>query len=254
MGQIVAYKCDHTGKIFEDKTKYQSHLRKLARERATKRKIQLQESKVDTWWANAYETEMDIEDFPKFVIDNQKHFWAEAARIDYFDWAKIGKRLSRKKDAPELPVPELLEFTEFSVKWSNRISNTHSRPHNGIMNWDCKGLMPNGSPAPLGYPGWGGRIEWIVKWPKEYDGIYLGSNLFRSNYGTTRVRAYTGTGGGGHMQYNQKYQCYVQRYGYDFKIFAEDWPGMARVLARNQTFEVLTGNRSKSYEGLSSFS
>jgi len=241
MSQILVWKCDETGKLFEDKVKYQSHLRKLARERNTKRKLMVKEAEADAWWAQAYEREMTIDEWRQFVIDNQSRFWAEAAKTDPFDWKYVGKTHSRGKNAVHCPVPELLEFTTFDVRWNPTVSNSHSRPHNGVTCWSSQEAKDG---RPRSYPGWSGRVEWIVRWPKEWDGIYLGSDLFRDSFGTSRVRAYSGTGGGGGMRYSEKYKCHVQSFGYDFRMFAADWPGMARVVGHEQLAQVLAGKRN----------
>lgn len=237
MAQILVWKCDETGKLFEDKVKYQSHLRKLARERNVKRKLTVKEAEANAWWAKTYEREMTIDQWRQFVIDNQSRFWAEAAKSDPWDWKYVGTSHSRRKNGVYCPVPELLEFTTFDVRWNPRVSNSHSRPHNGVTNWGAK------DDAPKSYPGWTGRVEWIVRWPKEWGSVYLGGDLFRDGNGASRVRAYSGTGGGGGMRYSEKHGCDVQSFGYDFRMFAADWPGMARVVAHNQLAEVLKGIR-----------
>jgi len=241
MSQILVWKCDRTGKLFESKVTYQSHLRKLAREQNAKRKLTIKEAEANAWWSAAYEREMTIDEWRQFVIDNQGRFWAEAAKTDPYDWNYVGKSHSRRKNGVVCPIPELLEFTTFDVHWNPCVSNSHSRPHNGVTNWGGREQV-DGRPAPRGYPGWQGRVEWIVRWPKEWDGIYLGSDLFRDGYGG-RIRAYTGTGGGGGMRYSERHGCDVQSFGYDFRMYAADWPGMARVVGMRQFEEVLIGNR-----------
>lgn len=116
--------------------------------------------------------------------------------------------------------------------------------HNGVTNWHCKNDLPRG------YPGWSGHIEYIVSWPKEYDDVYLGTqqfalarDLFRSMGYQNRGRAYTGTGSGGSMLYNQRHRCLVQTFQYDFRMFAADWPGMARLVEKTKMWQALTGWR-----------
>ncbi len=241
MGQILVWKCDQTGKLFEDQTKYKSHLRKLARERNEKRKLTVKEAEANAWWAEAYEREMTIQEWKQFVIDNQSRFWAEAAKHDPYDWRNVGKMSSRGKNAVVCPVPRLLEFTEFRVQWNPAVSNSHSCPHNGVTCWSSREAEDG---RPQSYPGWSGRIEWIVAWPKEWDGVYLGGDLFSGGtFRTGRQRAHTGTGGGGGMRYSEKHKCHIMSFGYDFRIFAADWPGMARVVGHQQFQEVLRGIR-----------
>jgi hypothetical protein len=241
MSQITVWKCDQTGKLFEDKVKYQSHLRKLARERNEKRKLAVIEAEANAWWNEAYNKEMTIQEWKQFVIANQNMFWAEAAKHDPYDWRHVGKMSGRRKNGVVCPVPELLEFTQFDVRWNPQVSNSHSCPHNGVTCWSSREAEDG---RPRSYPGWSGRIEWIVKWPKEWDGFYLGSDLFSGGtFRTGRQRAHTGTGGGGGMRYSEKHKCHVQSFGYDFRIFAADWPGMARHMAKQQLVEVLQGKR-----------
>ncbi len=240
MSQILVWKCDETGKLFEDKNKYKGHLSKLARERNTKRKLMVAEAIADQKWNELYECEQTIEQWRDMVIANQNMFWAEAAKADPYDWKYVGKPHSRGKNGVVCPIPELLEFTTFDVRWSPSVSNSHSCPHNGVTNWGVRD--PD---APTSYPGWSGRVEWIVRWPKEWDGVYLGSDLFKGLFGNGgRQRAHTGTGGGGGMRYSEKHKCHVQSFGYDFKMFAADWPGMARVVGMQQLEEVLRGARA----------
>ncbi len=240
MSQILVWKCDETGKLFEDKNKYKGHLSKLARERNTKRKLMVAEAIADQKWNELYECEQTIEQWRDMVIANQNMFWAEAAKADPYDWKYVGKPHSRGKNGVVCPIPELLEFTTFDVRWSPSVSNSHSCPHNGVTNWGVRD--PD---APTSYPGWSGRVEWIVRWPKEWDGVYLGSDLFKGLFGNGgRQRAHTGTGGGGGMRYSEKHKCHVQSFGYDFKMFAADWPGMARVVGLQQLEEVLRGARA----------
>lgn len=232
MGQIICWKSETDGKIFEDKKKYQNHLRKLARVRLERKRIDIVEAGKDALWAELYEREQSLEEWAEMVIKKQDMFWAEAAKADPHDWSRIGK--TYKKVA--MPVPRLLEFTEFSLRWDDCVSNSHSCPHNGMTNW---GGYNTDKGAPRGYPGWRGHVEWIVAWPKEWDGVYLGSDLFKAFGGNSRARAHTGSGGGGGMKYSEKHKCWVQIFGYSFEIFAADWPGIARHYEKLKVWDTL---------------
>ena len=243
MAQIVAWKSDTDGKIFEDKAKYQKHLRKLARHRLAQRKLAVNESEIDAVWAELYEREQSIEDWFQMVINNQHLFWAESAAGNPLDWERVGKPWnSRRKDSPVVPMPKLLEFTKINMRWGDWISNSHSCPHNGVTNWGYKEKFEDGTPKPAGYPGWEGHVEWLVEWPAEFDGIYLGSKLFaHGTFRTGRQRAHTGTGGGSGSHFNQKHQTHCQRPGYEFRLYAADWPGMARYYEKQQMWKALRG-------------
>lgn len=231
---ITAYKSETDGKIFEDKKKYQNHLRKLAKVRRERRRIEVEESLKDRIWNELYEREQSLEQWQEMVIEHQDLFWAEAAKNDPHDWSNVGR--TYKKVA--CPVPRLLEFTEFRLRWDDCVSNSHSAPHNGMTNW---GGYNTDKGAPRGYPGWQGHVEWIVAWPKEWDGVYLGSDLFKGLFGggQGRQRAHTGSGGGGGMRYSDKHKCWVQSFGYSFDLFAADWPGMARHYEKLKMWNVL---------------
>lgn len=238
MSIITAYKSDVDGKIFEDKSKYQAHLRKLARHRNAQRKLQIAESAKDAAWAELYEREQSLDDWMQMVIDNQHLFWAEAAQGDPYDWQNVGKKLGRGKNAGNVPMPKVLKITH-NMRWSDSVSNSHSCPHNGVTNW---GGRVKG--APHGYPGWTGRVDWIVEWPKEFDGIYLGSDLFsRGTFCSGRQRAHTGTGGGGGGHFNKEFNTWCQSSGYSFDIFAADWPGMARYYQKRQMWNTLSNSK-----------
>lgn len=235
MSIITAYKSDTDGKIFEDKAKYQAHLRKLARHRNAQRRLQIDENLKDQIWASLYECEQSLDQWFDMVIANQDLFWAEAAAGDPYNWQNVGKKLGRGKNAGNVPMPKVLKITH-SMRWSDSVSNSHSCPHNGVTNW-C-GRVEG---APRGYPGWTGRVDWLVEWPKEFDGIYLGSDLFsRGTFSTGRQRAHTGTGGGGGGHFNKEFNTWCQRPGYSFDIFAADWPGMARYYEKRQMWKTLS--------------
>lgn len=240
MAQITAWLSETDNKVFTDKAKYQSHLRKLARHRLAQRKLTTKAAEVDAIWAEMYEREQSLEDWFQMVIDNQHLFWAEAAAGDPRNWDRVGKPLHHGKNAPIMPAPKLLEFTKINMHWEDWVSNSHSCPHNGVTNWGLKDVFEDGTPKPTGYPGWCGHIKWLVEWPKEFDGIYLGSKLFsRGVFRTGRQRANTGSGGGSGMHFNKKYQTHCQEPGYEFRLYAADWPGLARYYEKQRMWSVL---------------
>jgi hypothetical protein len=220
MSQITVYKCDHTGKLFEDVVKYRKHLKKLAVQRREQRKFAIDRSKRDGWWLQLQQRAQTLDELKQFIIENQQFFWAESADCCDFNWKNAGK----SRNGVVMPCPELVSFTCFDLKWSDSVRNTHHCPKNGVINWSCKDTFSDGRPKPTGYPGWHGRVEWTVKWPKEWDGVYLGADLFKGQ----RCRIYTGTGGGGNMRNG------LQTFGYSAIIFAEDWPGLYQAQMKQQ--------------------
>ena len=240
MVQIVAWKSEADGKIFEDKSKYQAHLRMLARHRLAQRKLKIAESAKDALWAELYEREQSIDDWMQMVIDYQELFWAEAALGDPYDWQNVGKKLGRGKNAQVMPMPRVLKITH-QLRWSDMVSNSHSCPVGGVQCWSSREAEDG---RPRGYPGWQGRIDWLVEWPKEFDGIYLGSDLFsRGTFQSGRQRAHTGTGGGAGGHFNKEFNTWCQRPSYDFRIYASDWPGMARYYEKRRMWNTLSNQK-----------
>lgn len=235
---ITAYKSEADGKIFEDKAKYQNHLRKLARVRRERRRLDIAQSLKDRIWNELYECEQSIEQWRDMVIANQDLFWAEAADGDKHDWGIVG----RTRRGVTCPIPRLLEFTTFNLRWNDSVSNSHSCPHNGVTNWSPS--WNKDKTVPTGYPGWQGRADWIVAWPQEWDGHYLGSDLFsHGTFQSGRQRAHTGTGGGGGMRFSEKHGCHVMSCGYELRIYAADWPGMARYCEKRRVWNTLSNDR-----------
>jgi len=237
MSVITAYKSDVDGKIFEDKSKYQAHLRKLARHRNAQRKLQISQAEKDAVWAELYEREQSIDDWMQMVIDNQHLFWAEAAQGDWRDWECVGKKSGRGKNAVVIPMPRVLKITH-RLSWNDCVSNSHSSPVGGVTCWSSHEAKDG---RPRGYPGWSGQISWLVEWPKELEGMYLGSDLFsKGTFRTGRQRANTGTGGGGGGYLNKEFNTWCQNPSYDFKLFAADWPGLARYREKRKMWKTLS--------------
>jgi hypothetical protein len=233
---ITAYKSVTDGKIFEDKAKYQAHLRKLARHRLAQKRLTIAEAEKDAAWAELYEREQSIDDWCQMVIDNQHLFWAEAAQGDPYDWQNVGKKLGRGKNDMIMPVPRVLKITH-TLLWDDSVSNSHSCPHNGVKCWSRDEAKDG---RPRGYPGWAGHIAWLVEWPPEFNSVYLGSDLFsKGTFRTGRQRAHTGTGGGGGGHFNKEFNTHCQQPSYDFKLFAADWPGLARYREKRMMWDRL---------------
>lgn len=202
---VTGFKCPWTGKIFSTKKSYISHLR-LLREDRIHRAIRARiRNKIFDELINqkSFEKIIEwIETHPEFlfdgVIQNGRDKW--------------GERRSHLRDK------FWIKITYLDVSWSDNVSNSHSCPRGGVTNWGGKGLLPGGDPAPRGYPGWGGRIEFQVS----HD-LGFGSDILKP------LGIHTGTGGG----------TTSNRYGYDVKFFASDWPGLEKI----GVFDIIKGAR-----------
>jgi hypothetical protein len=219
--KIMVWKCDHTGKLFEDHDKYKKHLRKLANTRRVRKSLEIEENARKEWWAYAQNLEMGIDELVAFIIKNQDKFWVEASKAEAYDWKDVGKRTYKNI---VMPVPVLSSFRVFSLSWSDSVSNSHRCPKDGVTNWGRH------ADQPTGYPGWRGRVEWSIEWPKQFEHCYIGSDLFSGDL----TRIHTGTGGGGGWKDG------LQSFGYDVTIFASDWPGLARHHEKQMIWEKLS--------------
>lgn len=222
MSQVLVWKCDKTGKLFEDKKKYRSHLAKLAAESRIRRKFEVVEAGIDAWWDEFRNRERSIEQLFEDVIANQDKFWTEAAKHSAYDWKDIGKRVRR---GVRMPVPKVVEIKLNSIRQERSASNTHCCPHNGTTNFRCSDTSPRG------YPGFTGHIYWYIDWPKEFDGWYPGGDLF--NFTRSRIHTHSGSGGH-HDSLNRQY------FQYGFTVFLDDWPGLKLYYEKKQVMSILT--------------
>lgn len=231
MPQVLVWKCSHTGKLFEDEEKYREHLKREARHRLLQRKLHIEERDAAKWFHKLQETEFDIKTLPAIVLKNQDKFWAEARRFkggdNWSEWSKVGRILTYGKSRSRkvhIPIPKLLTL-DMDFRFQMIVSNSHDCPHNGITNWEGDASKPRG------YPGWSGRVAWTVQWPEELNGLHLAGDIFESPL--TRIN--TGSGGGTSAGPEQKY-------GYDFKVFAADWPGPYRFHEKKFVWNKVGGN------------
>ena len=197
-----AYQCPWTGKIVGTKQTYVKHLRELRSSRMHRRARanRWQRLGEDLWNQTSFEKIVKwVELHPEWFLDNAKRR----------GWASDAKRFDSVRDVFSVKI------TYLDLTWSDHLSNTHSCPLNGVINW--------GSDAdkPTGYPGWGGRIEYQLS----HDLPGFGSALMDG------TRIHTGTGG----------SINGTNYGFSVEFFADDWPG----LKKGQTWKTLQGSDMK---------
>ena len=181
------------------------------------------------FWDELHHTEMPVDDLPQMIINNQHRFWEDAMH-NSSALQKCGT-LYRKRHL--IPLPNLVRFNKLRLERSNYVRNSHSRPHNGVQNWDGKRLLENGELAPLGYPGWTGWVEWVVEFPERFNYIYAGSDLFKG----PNCWIHTGCGGGGQSKVDKN----TQIFNYEIRIYDADWPGLARYHQVDVMWKALRG-------------
>jgi hypothetical protein len=191
MSQVLVWKSDADGKLFEDKAKYTTHLRKLGAARAQVRRLEKRaadrEVFLDTMGqvASFDELQQFIIDHWSFFRDNmiQRNSWRKRSNFPKKDDQLIGLKLS-------------------GLHFVNELSNSHSCPRGGVTNFDRRSEHNKGKPT--GYAGWRGRITYSVT-----SSTGFGSDYFEDS------PICTGSGGGGGKSLS-----------YDLSLWAADFPVM----------------------------
>ncbi len=230
MSVITAYKCDATGKLFEDKAKYQKHIRKIAYERRVQRKIDAAHKADLQWWHdNFWDRVKSLAQLQAAILYHKDVFAARGVK-NYHSGSKLK------------PTP-IIKFKTFQFHYRDSVSNSHSRPHDGVINFSQSYNRQQGKNLPEGYPGWQGSIGYTVQSHDKQLHSYPGSSEMWQG---TRIHTGTGGGGGGTPEQVKMFQ---QNFGYDVKLFASDWPAMAEEYEKAKTFKILS-NDSRGLEQL----
>lgn len=203
----TAFRCPWTDKIFSSKKSYVSHLKVLREDRIHQ----------------AIRNRIKQKQFDEFI--NQDTFekvieWIETHPEFFFDRVIHNGRVGWRDRREHLRDKFWIKITYLDVQWSDNVSNSHSCPRGGVTCWSSHEAKDG---RPRGYPGWQGRIEFQLS----HD-LGFGSDVFRN------VGIHTGTGGG----------INENRYGYDVKFFASDWPG----LEKHRVFEILREEKTSRFK------
>jgi len=221
MSIIQAYKSDADGKIFEDKKKYQSHLRKLASARLAEKKVEQMEAEREQFLIKMGQVG-SIAELNQFIKDNWKWFWANGAKHNFYKW-------SRNKGVAA-DFHEYHDVVVIESYWKEDLSNSHSSPRNGVQNFDPRSDYNKGKPT--SYPGWGARINIKVKPPMSTHkkNPYMHDGWGSDYFDHTIIN--TGSGGGGGT-YDKDGAKYVS-YSYDCKLWAADFPAMYEAKRKDE--------------------
>jgi hypothetical protein len=179
---IDAYCCPWTGKLFAIKSDYIKHLAKI-RKNYIHENIRLNNWKKDREEFNSqsdfYKVIEWIETHPDWFIYNAKRNCPEL----YNTWPEFGKTN--------------IKILELILNFNEHVSNSHNCPRNGVTNW---GSDPN---KPRGYPGWQGKIGYIIN----TEVPTFCSQLFKN----TGINLGTGSGSKNYSHF-------------EVSFFADDWP------------------------------
>lgn len=194
---VKAYQCPFTGNIIQSKRSYIKHLKTLRANRmhAHARRLRHQRKLEDM------RNQPNFQSVINWIHLNPEVFWENAKRNGWISDKHIWDKI---RDSFAVTIQCL------NLTYSNCVSNSHSRPFNGVTNWSGRDILDNKTPAPVGYPGFVGTI--IFKTSHSFPSF--SSNIFEG----TGIN--TGTGGGGG---NNEYR-------FDVRFFLDDWPGIAKQI------------------------
>ena len=216
MSQVLVWKSDTDGKLFEDKSKYTNHLRVLANQRAHSRKIVKMENDREAFILRMGATVTSIKHLEEFIAENWEWFFTNGMKHSL--WKSDKKPKNKHK----------LVSISFDMVWNDHVSNTHACPRDGVQNWDQRRNREAGKNLPEGYPGWQGQIRYTVDagMSAHKKNPYTHSNYGSDYFKNTPIN--TGGGGGGGV-----------RNSYEMKLFAADFPAMAEMRSKMQMWAVL---------------
>jgi len=228
---IMVWKSDADGKLFEDKKKYQLHLRKLAGARRAEKKVKQMEAEREQFLEKMGQVE-SIDALNRFIKDNWNWFWANGAQHDFYRWPQQGKAA---------PFHEYYDVSIIEAYWKESLSNSHSCPRSGVQNFDTRSDYNKGKPT--SYPGWQARINIKVRPPmsKHKKDPYMHDGWGSSYFENTIINTGSGGGGGG-----KDYKSY----SYDCKLWAADFPVMYELHRRAEWIEKENSRRAREWRYL----
>ena len=191
MSQVLVWKSDADGKLFEDKAKYTTHLRKLGAARAQVRRLEKRAADREVFLDTMGQVG-SFDELQQFIIDHWSFF--RDNMIQHNAW--------RKRNNYAKKADQLISLTLSGLNFSQDLSNSHTCPRKGVTNFDRRSEHNKGKPT--GYAGWHGRITYSV----------TSSSGFGSDY-FEDTPICTGSGGGGNPHLS-----------YDLKLWAADFPVM----------------------------
>ncbi len=208
--RIQARKCPFTGAIFEekDRKKYIKHPRTL---RKNMRAAREKENLKNTWKEWLLVEKLKItrpEQIPEWFLKNQKKIMDACNAVD---------GAHRWFNSEFVPADEFTRLEFSGMNFSRYVSNSHSCPEGGMLNWS------GDADKPKGYIGWTTYVTGTLNRPIKHDSEYPYSGALRL------IGLHTGSGGGGN-----------KNFGYDLKIFLDDWPGLKAAVIRINRLEAVT--------------
>ena len=214
MPKIEAWKCPHTGKLFEQHSKYKSHLAGLSRQRNIAKRRQQHLDAVDAVILGEQYCQ-NAQELCEYIIANSEAYLAKGMLV-----SRNGDELRTAIELGyDIEWPKLTGMKLHQTRWNDCQSNSHSSPRGKPQNFRSDPDVPKG------YPGWRGNLRvWHDKDAKVVITDKKGKKFrYRIPYFSDCVKnacgIYTGTGGG----LDDGYYC-------DFTMFAEDYPEIEKQI------------------------
>jgi hypothetical protein len=188
MGLITVWESETDGKLFKEKQKYISHLRKLAAIKREQAKRITYRNERDAFFASMRATCKNTNELTAFIKENWERFYRNGI-------ARDSHGVHRK--AKGVPTLEWINLN--SVNYSESVSISHRAPFGSMTNWGGR------HKGPRGYPGWTLQLSYQTE-----GGCTNGC----ASEAWEQTGINTGTGG------------YGGNYYFSCEIFAHDWPAM----------------------------
>lgn len=183
MPQISAWQCPRTGQLFATHAEYLEYLKHAAACDLLWRKENKRRLNKAAFFTNMRESVKSVDEICQFVKDNFQAFVDNGADHDSF-----GHK--------QKPV-ECLDFT-LKMRDMTIVSNSHTKPLDGVTNF-CRT-----ADKPKGYPGIEGRMN--LRHKGEFRSFT--SNIF------TNTGICLGGGGGGSSSYQSEVRLYAQDWAF----------------------------------------
>jgi len=206
MSKITVYKCPFTKKVFETRSGYRRHLLTLRAKRNLNRRVSAKRRDARR---TAEEELAKVRSFR----DLEKAMRRQFANMMVAYCGSTAKKIEIMRKFRMTRVsfrPEDRNGRILLMKYSDRVSNTHYCPKNGVTNWHCL------EGAPTGYPGFRGSVEFTIYKPANFDGWFADYNDALKSFGIN-----VGTGGG-----HGETKSGGERYRFQALIFLDDFPAL----------------------------
>jgi hypothetical protein len=211
MSQIIAWKCDYTGKVFEDEHKYIKHARKQS--------LIISAHKERLFYSRAFNKTVhemhqltSIKSIEEFIQEHWKVFYYKGIDINHDPSGNLGPITFSK-----------LKSIKLDVTYNSNVSNSHSCPLNGVTNHSRQDLS-----KPSSYPGWSGRIAFVIESSTKHR---ISASYFKQS------GINTGTGSVSNSEITK--QTNTSQHRYDVKMFADDFKALAYKEEVHRTFKAL---------------